>query len=220
MQKFSTGLVEFWTEATETTCTDMANIWFGKEKEMCQIFDGDIWSLFCLLLILCSPLSHLEKKRWGSLSLRLIPVFTCKHVLEKVKEENCHGLFYFLFILLGKTGGGCLHASLCKKYYYWTLNTVLAIFFVKPFLSELVYIVHKRDSVTRFFASGSFHESVSPQPQSIPLRRFGIFSKIRGGIRSSRFATAVTDTGGKWNKSSIRKILIILFGHLWVEEET
>jgi hypothetical protein len=55
----------------------------------------------------------------------------------------------------------------------------------------------KRDSVTRFFASGSFHESVSPQPQSIPLRPFQIFSKIRSDIRSSRFATGVNDTGGK-----------------------
>ncbi len=49
-----------------------------------------------------------------------------------------------------------------------------------------------------FFASGSFHESVSPQPQSSPLRPFRIFSKIRGDIRSSRFATGVNDTGGKW----------------------
>jgi hypothetical protein len=45
------------------------------------------------------------------------------------------------------------------------------------------------------FASGSFHESVSPQPQSIPLRQFQIFSKIRGDNRSSRFATGVNDTG-------------------------
>jgi hypothetical protein len=72
----------------------------------------------------------------------------------------------------------------------------------------------------RFFASGSFHESVSPQPQSIPLRPFQIFSKIRGDIPSSRFATGVVDTGGKWKKSSVRKILIILFGYLWVVEVT
>ncbi len=71
-----------------------------------------------------------------------------------------------------------------------------------------------------FFASGSFHKSVSPQPQSIALRPFRIFSKIRGDIRSSGFATGVNDTGGKWKKSSIRKILIILFGHLWEVEET
>jgi hypothetical protein len=68
-----------------------------------------------------------------------------------------------------------------------------------------------------------FHESVSPQPQSIPLGPFQIFSKIRGDIRKSRcttvsttpaadfatnftsfidtggkFATSVNDTGGKF----------------------
>ncbi len=43
--------------------------------------------------------------------------------------------------------------------------------------------------MTRFFASGFFHESVFPKPLIIP---------IRGDIRSSRFATGVNDTGGKW----------------------
>ncbi len=62
-----------------------------------------------------------------------------------------------------------------------------------------------------------FYESVSPRPLSIPLGPFRIFSKIRGDIRSSRCTTAVVDTGGKWKKSSIIKVLIILFGHLWVE---
>jgi hypothetical protein len=76
------------------------------------------------------------------------------------------------------------------------------------------------DSVTRFFASVFFLESVSPKPLIIPSGPFRIFSKIRGDIRSSRFATGVNYTGGKWKKSSIRKILIILFGHLWVVEET
>jgi hypothetical protein len=60
-----------------------------------------------------------------------------------------------------------------------------------------------------FFASGFFHESVSPQPQSIPLGPF----QIRGDIRKLRctgindsapaanFATSfasVVDTGGKF----------------------
>ncbi len=53
---------------------------------------------------------------------------------------------------------------------------------------------------------------------SIPVRPFWIFSKIRGYIRGSRCTTVVNDTGGKWKKSSSRKILIILFGHLWVVE--
>ncbi len=65
-----------------------------------------------------------------------------------------------------------------------------------------------------------FHESVSPKPLSIPIGPFRIFSKIRGDIRSSRCTTGVAYTGGKWQKSSNWKILIILFGHLWVVELT
>ncbi len=43
-----------------------------------------------------------------------------------------------------------------------------------------------------------FYESVSPQPQSIPLGPFRIFSKIRGDIRKSRCTTGINDTGGKF----------------------
>ena len=69
----------------------------------------------------------------------------------------------------------------------------------------------KRDSVTRFSTSGFF---MNRFPLSIPLGSFQIFSKIRGDIHSSRCTTGVVDTGGKWKKSSIIKVLIILFGHL------
>jgi hypothetical protein len=34
------------------------------------------------------------------------------------------------------------------------------------------------------------------------------------------YTTGVNETGGKWKKSSSRKILIILFGHLWIVELT
>ncbi len=51
----------------------------------------------------------------------------------------------------------------------------------------LTPLVRYRDSVTRFFASGFFLESVSPKPLIILLRLFQIFSKIRGDIHSSRF---------------------------------
>ncbi len=51
------------------------------------------------------------------------------------------------------------------------------------FENQLLIDAFLRDSVTRFFASGFFHESVSPQPQIIPLGPFRIFSKIRGDIR-------------------------------------
>jgi hypothetical protein len=43
-----------------------------------------------------------------------------------------------------------------------------------------------------------------------PLR---IFLKIRGDVRSSRCTTDVVDTGGKWKKSSVINVLIILFGY-------
>jgi hypothetical protein len=72
----------------------------------------------------------------------------------------------------------------------------------------------------RFFASGFFLEPASPKPLVIPLGKFRIFSKIDEDICSSRFATGVVDTGGKWKKPSNRKILIILYGHLWVVELT
>ncbi len=49
-----------------------------------------------------------------------------------------------------------------------------------------------------FWFSGFFYESVSPQPQSIPLGPFQIFSKIRKDIRKSRCTTGVNDTGGKF----------------------
>ncbi len=48
------------------------------------------------------------------------------------------------------------------------------------------------------------------------LRGTLIFSKTRGDIRSSRFATGVNNTVGWWKKSSIRKFVMISFGHLWV----
>ncbi len=80
--------------------------------------------------------------------------------------------------------------------------------------------IAERDSVTRYFASVFFLESVSPKPLIITLGLFWIFSKIRGDIRSSRFATGVNDTRGKWQKISSRKFLIILFGHLKVVELT
>jgi hypothetical protein len=56
----------------------------------------------------------------------------------------------------------------------------------------------KGQSVTRFLASGFFHESVSPQRPSILFVPFRIFSKIRGDIRESRCTTSINDTGGKF----------------------
>ncbi len=55
-----------------------------------------------------------------------------------------------------------------------------------------------RDNVTRFFASGFFHESPSPKPLKITLGSFRIFSKIREDIRKSRYNTSINDTSGKF----------------------
>jgi hypothetical protein len=50
----------------------------------------------------------------------------------------------------------------------------------------------------RFFAYGFFHESVSPQPKSIPLGLFQIFCKFLGDIHKSRCTTGINDTGSKF----------------------
>ncbi len=68
--------------------------------------------------------------------------------------------------------------------------------------------------LTIFSTSGFFHESDSSKPLSIPLASFQIFLKLR----NSRCTTGVIDTGGKWKISSIIKVFIILFGHLWKVE--
>ncbi len=54
-----------------------------------------------------------------------------------------------------------------------------------------------------FFTSGFFHESVSPQPQSIPLGPFQIFSKIRE-IFASKGAPPVSTTPAANNGNNIR----------------
>ncbi len=82
------------------------------------------------------------------------------------------------------------------------------------------YYVHLKGQCHEIFRFWFFSSISFPQPQSIPLGLFRIFSKICGDIRSSRLTTGVVDTGGKWEKSSIRKILIILLGHLWIVELT
>jgi hypothetical protein len=55
-----------------------------------------------------------------------------------------------------------------------------------------------KGTVSRDFLLLVFYESVCPQPQSIPLGPFRIFSKNRGDIRKSRCTTGINDTGGKF----------------------
>jgi hypothetical protein len=70
----------------------------------------------------------------------------------------------------------------------------------------------------RFSTSGFLHGSVSPKPLNISLGLVKIFSQIFGNNRSLKCTTGGADTGGIWKKSSIRKVFIISFGHLWVVE--
>jgi hypothetical protein len=77
-----------------------------------------------------------------------------------------------------------------------------------------------KGTVSQDFRLLVFHESVSPKTLSIQLGPFRIFLKIWGDIRSSRCTTGVIDTGGKWEKSSVIKVLIVLFGHLFEVELT
>jgi hypothetical protein len=50
------------------------------------------------------------------------------------------------------------------------------------------------------------------QPPIIPLGPFKFLSKIHRDIHSSRCTTIVVDTGSKWKKYLIRKVLNILLG--------
>jgi hypothetical protein len=60
-------------------------------------------------------------------------------------------------------------------------------------------ILLERDSVTRFFASGFFHEYSFSKPLKIRLGSFQIFPKILlGDIRKSRYTTGINDTNGKF----------------------
>jgi hypothetical protein len=81
-------------------------------------------------------------------------------------------------------------ASLCGAPTVRQRNTKNQIFvsFALPYIRQS-YTHFKRDSVTRFFASGFFHESFSPQPQSIPwsvkplVKRPGGFTYVRPRLK-------------------------------------
>ncbi len=131
-------------------------------------------------------------------------------------------------------------ASLCCELLQWRLSTytctgdVITLIIINPGIkdrslpgTDALWIKSwicgslNCPSATRISTSGFFLEPVSSKLLSIPLQPFQIFSKIRGDIRTSRCTigvVAVVDTGGKWKKSSNWKVLINLFGPLWVVE--
>jgi hypothetical protein len=72
--------------------------------------------------------------------------------------------------------------------------------------------------VPRDFRLQVFYMDQFPQaPDYIPFFRAvsNFFEISRTQLKvHHRFTTGVNDTGGKWEKSSIRKVFIISFGHL------
>ncbi len=74
---------------------------------------------------------------------------------------------------------------------------------IKQFFVAIEHSTFKGTVSRDFRLPWFFHESVSPKSLSIPLGPFRIFSKNRGDIRSSGFATGIVE------KSSIIKVLTI-----------
>jgi hypothetical protein len=87
------------------------------------------------------------------------------------------------------------------------------------FLTDFMSRVFK-GTVSREFRLLVFFMNQFPPTPEYNIRPFQIFLKILGDIRSSRCATGVVNTGGKWKKSSVINILLTLFGHLWEGELT
>jgi hypothetical protein len=74
-----------------------------------------------------------------------------------------------------------------------------------------------KGTAPRDFQLQVFYMISFPQAPDYTIRAISIL-KIRRDIRSSRCTTGVVDTGGKWKKSSIKKVFNISFGQLWVVE--
>jgi hypothetical protein len=81
-------------------------------------------------------------------------------------------------------------------------------------------VIWLKGTVSRDFRLLVFSWFSFPQAPEYTIRAVSNFSKIREHIRSSRCTTVVIDTGGKWKKYSIIKVLILLSGHLWNVELT
>ena len=104
----------------------------------------------------------------------------CLIVLKNAHDASksctgCGGILLFTNYML--------HGDLYKK------KTVGFIF---------INISNLKGQCHEIFCFWFFYESVSPQPRSIPLGPFQIFSKICGDIRKSRCTTGINDTDGKF----------------------
>jgi hypothetical protein len=71
---------------------------------------------------------------------------------------------------------------------------------------------HKGTVSRDFLLLVYFHESVSPQSQSILLGPFRFFSKIRGDIHKSRCTTGIND---RWQICEYSKTALLVYSGAW-----
>jgi hypothetical protein len=79
----------------------------------------------------------------------------------------------------------------------------------------LTRILHLHLALTKETKSRDFwffHESISPQPQSIPFGQFQIFSQICGDIRKSRCTTGINDTGVNFREKKFETTQMVYSG--------
>ncbi len=159
------------------------------------------------------PSNSSTEERWEFLvntfyicHISIIFLISCDYPFKDVAGKGDYSFAHQLelpgspALQLPCSGTGCVITSLPISWHFQELKSLPVKF---------------KGTVIREFLLLLFHKSVSPKPL---IRPFQIFPKIRGDIRSSRFATGVVDTGGKWKKSSIRIFFMISFGHLYVVE--
>ncbi len=118
---------------------------------------------------------------YSSLSM-FLKVYLLFYLVRHIKVYNLLSLFLDIWIY------SLLSPSL--HIYIWALVT----YSISPALWVL------KPSVTRFFASGCFHESSSPKPPKITLGSLRNFSKIRGNIHKWRCITGINDTCHRYQR--------------------
>ncbi len=107
----------------------------------------------------------------------------------------------------------CIHTAACC--FVAPLGAHKQFTLYKPGRGACLFFVFLKGQCHEIFDI-SFFMNQLPQAPEYPTWPFRIFSKNHGDIHSSRCTTSVIDTCGKWKKISIRKVLNIMFGHLWV----
>ncbi len=124
-----------------------------------------------------------------------------------ILKGQCHEIFVFKFFswisfpqapalsytcTVVSVNGTPVEAKLCT----FTFESTHFVFNLCP--------IYTHDGASAKFSTNSQETAYSV---TIPVGPFRIFPKIWEDIRSSRHHRGVVDTGGKWAKSSVRKVL-------------